>query len=78
MVRLQLYGLIALSFVLGVAGIYFSGVSRGQDNIKRRIDEKRLDNMRTAKDVEDEMHELGDTYLSHRASRWLRDDEDQR
>jgi len=74
--RLQIYGLIGLSFLLGIIGIYSVGVAKGQDKVKRKIDQKRIDSMKVAKDVDDEIAELGDTYLADRANRWLRKDQD--
>ena len=74
--RLQIYGLIGLSFLLGIIGIYSVGVAKGQDKVKRKIEQKRIDNMKVAKDVDDEIAELGDTYLADRANRWLRKDQD--
>ena len=70
--RLQLYLLIGAAFVLGAVGIYASGVHRGVDRTKRRIDERRLENMRTAKEVEDEIETLDDVDLVRRASEWVR------
>ena len=74
MARIQLYALICAAFVLGVLGIYSSGIARGQDKIKRKLDKKLIDNMRTAKDVDDEISELNDTSLADRANKWLRKD----
>jgi len=53
--RIQLYALLAFAFVAGMLGIYVSGVQRGIDRTKRKIDEKRLSSMKTAKEVEDEV-----------------------
>ena len=74
MARIQLYALICAAFVLGVLGIYSSGIARGQDKIKRKLDKKLIDNMRTAKDVDDEISELNDTSLADRANKWVRKD----
>jgi len=70
--RLQLYGLIAIAFVAGLLGIYVSGVQSGIDRAKRKIDEKRLDNFATAKEVNDEVQLLDDSGLSDRADKWVR------
>jgi hypothetical protein len=72
--KLQLYGLIAATFVLGLLGIYSAGVSRGQDKIKRKLDQKLIDSMRTAKDIDDEIDTLTDTSLADRANEWVRKD----
>lgn len=72
MAKLQLYALIAAGFVLGLLGIYSAGMARGQDKIKRKIDAKRLDNIHIKNEVEDELDASDDTYLAHRAARWMR------
>ena len=72
--KLQIYGLIAVSFVLGLLGIYSAGIARGKDKIKRKLDEKLIDNMKTAKEVEDEIESLGDNALLGRADKWVRKD----
>ena len=74
MARLQLYGLIIVGFVFGLAGIYFAGISRGLDKIKRKMDEKRFDNFRIQMDVDDEIDTLNDTSLAARASEFVRKD----
>lgn len=70
--RIQLYALLAFAFVAGMLGIYVSGVQRGIDRTKRKIDEKRLSSMKTAKEVEDEVEILDDTHLADRANEWVR------
>jgi hypothetical protein len=70
--RIQLYLFIGATFILGALGIYASGVQRGADRAKRKIDEQRLDNMRTAKEVGDETESLDDAGLADRAGRWVR------
>jgi hypothetical protein len=72
--KIQIYGLIVVSFVLGLLGIYSAGVARGKDKIKRKLDEKLIDNMKTAKEVEDEIESLGDNALLGRADKWVRKD----
>jgi len=72
--KLQIYGLIVVSFVLGLLGIYSAGIARGKDKIKRKLDEKLIDNMKTAKEVEDEIESLGDNALLDRANKWVRKD----
>jgi hypothetical protein len=72
--KLQIYGLIVVSFVLGLLGIYSAGIARGKDKIKRKLDEKLIDNMKTAKEVEDEIESLGDNALLGRADKWVRKD----
>lgn len=72
--KIQIYGLIVASFVLGLLGIYSAGIARGKDKIKRKLDEKLIDDMKTAKEVEDEIESLGDNALLNRANKWVRKD----
>lgn len=72
--KLQLYGLIAVSFILGLLGIYSAGVARGQDKIKRKLDQKLIKDMRTSKEIDDEINQLDDPYLVDRARQWVRKD----
>ena len=74
MQKLQLYALIGAAFVLGLMGIYATGVARGQDKIKRKIDEKRLSNIKMQKVIDDEIKSMDDTELSERANTWVRKD----
>jgi hypothetical protein len=74
--RIQLYLFIGAAFILGAVGIYASGVQRGIDRTQRRIDKQRLDNMKTAKDVKDEVEILDDVDLARRAQRWVRKSDD--
>lgn len=70
--KLQLYGLIALAFVASILGIYKAGARAGVDRMRQKIDQRRLDNFATAKEVSDEVEILDDVGLSDRASKWLR------
>jgi hypothetical protein len=70
----QLYLLIGAAFILGVLGIYSSGIARGQDKIKRKMDQKLIDDMRLAKDVDDEINSMDDDRLSQLANKWVRKD----
>lgn len=74
--RIQLYLFIGAAFVLGAVGIYASGVQRGIDRTRNRINEKRLDNVRTAKEVEDEIESMDDMHLADRANEWVRKSDD--
>jgi hypothetical protein len=70
--RIQLYLFIGAAFILGVLGIYASGVQRGIARTQNRINEKRLDTVRTAKEVGNEIQSLDDAGLVDRANRWVR------
>ncbi len=72
--RIQLYVLLGLAFVAGIFGVYSGGVQRGIDKARSRLDEDRLDKMKTAKEIEDEVRMADDPYLVDRAGQWLRKD----
>ena len=74
--KLQLYLLIGAAFILGVLGIYSSGIARGQDKIKRKMDQKLIDDMRLAKDVDDEINSMDDDSLGKLANKWMRSDKE--
>jgi hypothetical protein len=73
--RLQLYALLALAFMAGLAGIYMSGVQRGIDRQRSKIDRARLDKIGKAKEIKHDVEILDDSGLADRASRWLRNDD---
>jgi len=72
--KLQVYALVGAAFVLGLLGIYSAGVARGQDKIKRKIDEKRLANVRSQRKITNEIDDLDQDELFHRGTKWMRDD----
>jgi len=72
--RLQMYGLMAAAFMLGLMGIYSAGVARGQDKIKRKLDARRIHVMKSNKEITDEVDALDDTSLAARAREWVRKD----
>ena len=72
--KLQIYALVGAAFVLGLLGIYSAGVVRGQDKIKRKIDEKRLANVRSQRKITNEIDDLDQDELFHRGTKWMRDD----
>lgn len=73
--RLQLWALIGLAFVAGILGIYRAGARAGVDQARRKLDEKRLADIRKARGVQNEIEILDDSGLADRASRWLRNDD---
>ena len=70
--RLQLYALLALAFVAGIAGIYMSGVQRGIDRQRSKLDRARLDKIGQAKEIEDAVN--ADPHLVDRAKQWVREE----
>jgi len=73
--KLQLYLFVALAFVAGVLGIYMSGVQRGIDRQRSKIDRARLDKIGKAKEAREDVEILDDSGLADRASQWLRNDD---
>jgi hypothetical protein len=65
----------SLAFLAAVFGIYKAGARAGVDRMRQKIDQRRLDNFATAKEVSNEVEILDDTGLSDRASKWLRNDD---
>ena len=72
--RLKLYAIGAVAFVLALLGIYWSGRRDGAAAVKADINENRLDTVRQAKEIEDEIKSLDDDGLNARARKWLRKD----
>jgi len=70
--RLQLYALVGLAFVAGIVGIYMTGVQRGIDRQRTKIDRARLDKIGQAKEIEDAVN--ADPHLVDRARQWLREE----
>ena len=75
--RLKIYAIAGAAFVLALLGIYWSGRKDGAAAVKADITEDRLDAMKTAKDVEDEIKSLDDPAFIDRASQWVRKSDDQ-
>lgn len=69
-----MYALIGAAFMLGLLGIYSAGIARGQDKVKRKIDEDRLRNIKMQKDIDDEINSLNDDNFANRAREWVRKD----
>lgn len=70
--RLKLYALVAVAFLLGVLGMRAFWIDEGVDRERAKRDQKRLDDMHKAKEVEDEVEILDDVGLGERASKWVR------
>ena len=72
--KIKLYAIGVVVFVLALLGIYWSGRRDGAAAVKADINEDRLDAMKTAKDVEDEIKSLDDPAFIDRAGQWVRKD----
>ena len=72
--RLKLYAIAGAAFVLALLGIYWSGRRDGAAAVKADINENRLDTVRQAKEIEDEIKSLDDPAFIDRAGQWVRKD----
>ena len=72
--RLKLYAIGVVAFVLALLGIYWSGRRDGAAAVKADINENRLDTVRQAKEIEDEIKSLDDPAFVDRAGQWVRKD----
>ena len=68
--RIKLYAAAGLAFVLGLVGIYWRGKSDGAEAERDKQTRRRVDAMKQAKDVRDEI--MDDPYLIDRAEQWVR------
>ena len=72
--RWKLYVAGLAAFMLGLLGIYFSGRRDGAAAVKADVNEARLDAVKAAKEVEDEIKSLDDPAFIDRAGQWVRKD----
>lgn len=75
--RLKLYAIGVVAFVLALLGIYWSGRRDGAAAVKADANEARLDAVKAAKEVEDEVRSLDDPAFIDRAGQWVRKDRGQ-
>ena len=68
--KIKLYAAAGLAFVLGLVGIYWRGKSDGAEAERDEHTRRRVDAMKQAKDVRDEI--MDDPYLVDRANQWVR------
>ena len=72
--RLKLFVAGLAAFMLALLGIYWSGRRDGAAAVKADINENRLDTLRQAKEIEDEIKSLDDPAFVDRAGQWVRKD----
>jgi hypothetical protein len=58
--------------LVAVVTVYFRGKADGRHDLEGEIKDKRIDDMLTAKEVEDEIEALDDDMLLDRANKWVR------
>ena len=70
--RLKMYVWIIGAALVAVVTVYFRGKADGRHDLEGEIKDKRIDDMLTAKEVEDEIEALDDNMLLDRANKWVR------
>jgi len=70
--RLKMYMWIIGAALVAVVTVYFRGKADGRHDLEGEIKDKRIDDMLTAKEVEDEVEALDDDMLLDRANKWVR------
>ena len=70
--RLKMYLWIIGAALVAVVTVYFRGKADGRHDLEGEIKDKRIDDMLTAKEVEDEVEALDDDMLLDRANKWVR------
>lgn len=73
--QIQMYVIGAVTFVAALIGVYLKGKATGRRTSDLEADRRRLETMKKAKDVRDEV--MDDPYLVERAAHWVREDRDQ-
>ncbi len=71
--RIKLYAIGAVVFIAALLKLRHDTVSKALFQMQADQAEKRIDAMRAAKRIEDEIEILDDSGLADRASRWLRE-----
>lgn len=72
MARIKMYLWVIGAALVAIVTVYFRGKADGRNDLEYEIKDKRLEDMMTAKEVEDEIEVLDDDELAGRASRWVR------
>lgn len=72
--KLKLYAIGVIGAILALLGIYWQARRDGAAAVKADANEARLNAVKAAKDVEDEIRSLDDPAFIDRASQWVRKD----
>ena len=70
--RIKLYAIGAAVFIAALLKLRHDAVSKALYKMQADQAEKRIDAMRAAKEIEDEIEILDDSGLSERAAEWVR------
>lgn len=73
--RLKLLAAAATTVFVAIVAAWFRGRASKAQELKAKQTQARLDAMRAAREVEDEVDSLDDDELRKRATRWVRDDD---
>jgi hypothetical protein len=71
--KLKLYAIGAVVFIAALLKLRHDAVSKAMYKMQADQAEKRIDAMRAAKEIEDEIEVLDDSGLADRASKWVRE-----
>lgn len=71
--RIKLYAIGAVVFIAALLKLRHDAVSKALFKLQADQAEKRIDAMRAAKEIEDEIEVLDDSGLADRASKWVRE-----
>jgi len=71
--RIKLYAIGAAVFIAALLKLRHDAVSKALFELQADQAEKRIDAMRAAKEIEDEIEVLDDSGLADRASKWVRE-----
>jgi hypothetical protein len=70
--RIKMYLWLIGAALFAIVTVYFRGKADGRDDLEYEIKDKRLEDLKAAKEVEDEIEIMDDVELATRASRWVR------
>lgn len=70
--RLKLYAYAAVGVLGAMLMVYLKGAANGAQKVRMKATQRRIDDMLTAKDVENEVKSLDDDALLTRADKWVR------
>lgn len=76
--RLKLYLVLGVAFMLGVLGIRAKWISDGEERVRVQIADKRLKAMKEAQDVRNEVEGFDRDTLRGRATVWVRGNKSKR
>ena len=74
--KIKTYAAIAGAFIIALAYAFFRGRASGVDSAEQRSKDAILDDVKTAKEVKDEVEIMDDVGLANRASKWLRNNDE--